>query len=60
MKLRLAAQAEKLVAHIEGLDEPTTPLEAERMRVSYVDVFRSADQRTTYALVRLRAVTESS
>jgi hypothetical protein len=31
LKLRLAAQAEKLVAHIEGLDEPKTPLEAERM-----------------------------
>ncbi len=31
LKLRLAAQAEKLVAHIEALDEPTTPLEAERM-----------------------------
>ncbi|MGN6365812.1 hypothetical protein [Asticcacaulis taihuensis] len=31
LKLRLAAQAEKLVGHIEGLDEPTTPLEAERM-----------------------------
>ena len=30
------------------------------LRVSYVDVFRSADQRTTYALVRLRAVTEAS
>ena len=29
------------------------------LRVSYVDVFRSADQRTTYALVRLRAVTEA-
>ncbi|HTM79691.1 DUF3168 domain-containing protein [Asticcacaulis sp.] len=28
------------------------------LRVSYVDVFRSADQRTTYALVRLRAVSE--
>jgi hypothetical protein len=31
LKLRLAAQAEKLVGHIEGLDEPKTPLEAERM-----------------------------
>ncbi|MGN6208645.1 hypothetical protein [Asticcacaulis sp.] len=31
LKLRLAAQAEKLVAHIEALDEPKTPLEAERM-----------------------------
>ena len=30
------------------------------LRVSYVDVFRSADQRTTYALVRLRAVTEAA
>lgn len=29
------------------------------LRVTYVDVFRSADQRTTYALVRLRAVTEA-
>jgi hypothetical protein len=29
------------------------------LRVSYVDVFRAADQRTTYALVRLRAVTEA-
>ena len=28
------------------------------LRVTYVDVFRSADQRTTYALVRVRAVTE--
>ena len=31
LKLRLAAQAEKLVGHIEGLDQPQTPLEAERM-----------------------------
>ena len=31
LKLRLAAQAEKLVAHIEGLPKPETPLEAERM-----------------------------
>ena len=31
LKLRLAMQAEKLVAHIEALDEPKTPLEAERM-----------------------------
>lgn len=30
------------------------------LRVSYVDVFRSADQRTTYALIRLRAVTEAA
>ena len=30
------------------------------LRVSYVDVFRSADQRTTYALVRIRAVTEAA
>jgi len=29
------------------------------LRVSYVDVFRAADQRTTYALVRLRAVIEA-
>lgn len=29
------------------------------LRVTYVDVFRSADQRTTYALVRVRAVTEA-
>ncbi len=29
------------------------------LRVSYIDVFRAADQRTTYALVRLRAVTEA-
>lgn len=28
------------------------------LRVSYIDVFRAADQRTTYALVRLRAVSE--
>lgn len=31
LKLRLAVQAEKLVADIEALDEPKTPLEAERM-----------------------------
>lgn len=31
LKLRLAAQAEKLVGHIEGLPKPETPLEAERM-----------------------------
>jgi hypothetical protein len=31
LKLRLAAQAEKLVTHIEGLDAPKTPLDAERM-----------------------------
>ena len=30
------------------------------LRVSYIDVFRAADQRTTYALVRLRAVTEAA
>jgi len=29
------------------------------LRVSYVDAFRAADQRTTYALVRLRAVIEA-
>lgn len=28
------------------------------LRVSYIDVFRAADQRTTYALVRIRAVSE--
>jgi hypothetical protein len=31
LKLRLAVQAEKLVTHIEGLDAPKTPLDAERM-----------------------------
>jgi hypothetical protein len=31
LKLRLAAQAEKLVSHIEGLPKPETALEAERM-----------------------------
>lgn len=29
------------------------------LRVTYIDVFRAADQRTTYALVRVRAVTEA-
>jgi len=29
-----------------------------QLRVSYVDVFRAADWRATYGLVRLRAVTE--
>ena len=31
LKLRLAAQVERLVGHIEGLPEPTSALEAERM-----------------------------
>jgi hypothetical protein len=31
LKLRLAVQAEKLVTHIEALDAPKTPLDAERM-----------------------------
>jgi len=31
LKLRLAVQAERLVGHIEGLPEPTSALEAERM-----------------------------
>lgn len=30
------------------------------LRVSFVDVFRASDQRTIYALVRLRAVSEAA
>lgn len=44
------------------LDDAELALDGHRLaslRVSYVDVFRSSDMRTTYALVRVRAVTEA-
>lgn len=51
------AMAAELRVLLDGADLEVAGLVS--LRVSYVDVFRAADQRTTYALVRLRAVTEA-
>lgn len=45
----------------EALDEAALPLEGARLvslRVTYSDVFRASDWRTTFGVVRMRAVTE--
>jgi len=51
------AMAAELRVLLDGADLEAPGLVS--LRVSYVDVFRAADQRTTYALVRLRAVIEA-
>jgi hypothetical protein len=52
------AMAAELRVLLDGAELTLDTQHLVSLRVSYIDVFRAADQRTTYGLIRLRAVTE--
>lgn len=57
-------EAKAVIALVrEALDDAALTLEGQRLvslRVTYSDVFRASDFRTTFGIVRLRAVTEAA
>lgn len=61
---RGAEEAKAVTALVrEALDEAPLTLEGHRLvllRVTYSDVFRATDFRTTFGVVRMRAVTEAA
>ncbi|MGA9658240.1 MAG: DUF3168 domain-containing protein [Asticcacaulis sp.] len=52
------AVAAELRVLLDGAELSLSAQHLVSLRITYTDVFRASDQRTTYALLRLRAVTE--